>query len=337
MSNELVKSEMYSPDQIALIKSQVAPGTTNEELKLFLYQCQKTGLDALSRQIYAVMREAWDPNLRAKVKKMTVQTSIDGYRLIAERSGKYAGQLGPYWCGEDGAWVDVWLSDDFPRAAKVAVLRSDFKEPLWGIATWDSYAQKFKDKTGHERIGPMWEKMPDLMLAKAAEALALRKAFPQELSGIYSDAEMSQADKDDHHIVEVKPTAAPKSLDQSSILKNSENTLKMANFTQDSEKLPKPNTKETTNATMQATESHGATIDNQGIPFPCKGSQLNFSVDELKQIVRKHCLSLRWGRKELSDYTSFRFQKDQALLTQAELTEAVKELQEKVDQAYDPK
>lgn len=61
------------------------------------------------------------------------------------------------------------------------------------------------------------------------------------------------------------------------------------------------------------------------------------TIDELKQEVRKHCLSLRWGRKELSDYTSFRFQKDQALLTQTELIEAVKELQEKVDQSYDPK
>jgi len=61
------------------------------------------------------------------------------------------------------------------------------------------------------------------------------------------------------------------------------------------------------------------------------------TIDELKQEVRKHCLSLRWGRKELSDYTTFRFQKDQALLTQAELIEAVKDLQEKVDQAYDPK
>jgi len=77
--------------------------------------------------------------------------------------------------------------------------------------------------------------------------------------------------------------------------------------------------------TMNATISDG--------PTECSTK----TIDELKQEVRKHCLSLRWGRKELSDYTAFKFQKDQALLTQVELTEAVKDLQEKVDQAYDPK
>mgnify|MGYP001016291315 CR=1 FL=1 len=219
MSKDLViKSELYNEDQVALIKSQIAVGASNDELKLFLYQCQRTGLDPLSRQIYAVMRNVWDSNLKTNVPKMTVQTSIDGYRLIAQRSGKYSGQLGPFWCGEDGKWLDVWLSNAFPCAAKVGVLRADFKEPLWAVATWESYAQKFKDKNNVEKIGTMWAKMPDLMLAKVAEALALRKAFPQELSGIYSDAEMSQADKQE----EVKNvTPDPKSSAPLSNLGNS--------------------------------------------------------------------------------------------------------------------
>lgn len=176
-------------EQIELLKTTICRDASDDELRLFSQICAARGLDPFAKQIYAVKLKG----------VMTFQTSIDGFRLIAERTGKYGGQLGPYWCGPDGEWKDVWLSRDAPAAARVGIIRHDFKETLWGVARFASYT------TGQN----LWLKMPEVMVAKCAESNALRKAFPQELSGLYSSDEMEKANNEPEPSERISAAALP--------------------------------------------------------------------------------------------------------------------------------
>jgi phage recombination protein Bet len=169
-------------DQLELVKRTIAKDTTDDEFALFMTVAHRRGLDPFDRQIHAVKR--WDPDAERKV--MAIQIGIDGYRLGATRTGEENGQDGPYWCGADGIWVDVWLHDVAPAAAKVTVYRKGRDRGYTGIALWASYVQTKKDGTPNS----MWRRHGPGQLAKCAEALAIRKAFPQELGGTHTDDEL---------------------------------------------------------------------------------------------------------------------------------------------------
>ena len=177
----------WNREQIELVKRTVAQGASDDELALFLHYAKRTGLDPLSRQVYLVERrskkvvegeETW-------ITTRQPQLGIDALRLLAERTGSYRpGEV--YWCGDDGEWREVWFDTVPPKAAKVVVYKDE--HPVAAVARFDSYAAR----VGRDnRLAAMWAKMPDLMIAKCAEALALRKAFPAELSGLYVEEEVA--------------------------------------------------------------------------------------------------------------------------------------------------
>jgi len=177
---------LWTPEQTQLISTTIAPGCSGDELRLFAYACQRTGLDPFSKQIYAIKRGG----------KMTIQAGIDGLRAIAERTGELDGSA-TEWCGEDGLWTDVWLSSKPPAAAKTIIWRKGSQHAFIGVA-------RFADYNAGQGL---WSKMPAAMIAKCSEALALRKAFPANLSGVYSADEMQQAD--DVQPVQVSVEAEP--------------------------------------------------------------------------------------------------------------------------------
>lgn len=183
----------FTREQLDVLKASVAKDLTDAEFAHFAEVCRRSRLDPFRKQIYAMKRNTKQGPV------VSHQTGIDGFRVIAQRSGEYEGQLGPLWCGKDGSWRDVWLSSDPPVAARVGVLRRGFREPLWATARYEAYVQT--EYSG----GPnsMWRKMPDNQLAKCAEALALRKAFPEDLSGLYTVEEMGQADNEG--VIERRP------------------------------------------------------------------------------------------------------------------------------------
>jgi len=159
----------FSTDKVKLLKDTVCKGASDSELQLFLHVCIKTGLDPFMKQIYSIPRGG----------QRTIQTSIDGFRLIAERSGRYAPGKEPSYAYDNNGYL----------LSATASVRKMTADGTWHDISATAFNAEYNGKNS------FWQKMPHLMLAKCAECLALRKAFPAEMSGVYSDDEMQQASK----------------------------------------------------------------------------------------------------------------------------------------------
>lgn len=169
---------------------------TEEDLQVYFHQVKRTGLDPFTGQIHMIGRRSSEYDHQTKEKtwktKYTIQTGIDGFRLIGRRAADQAGQTismdQPEWLAEDGTWRPAWSNKwGLPIAARVKIYRNG--QPFTAVAMFDEYAQKTRNGT----LTQMWQQRPAGQLSKCAEALSWRMAFPQDLAGMYTAEEMNQA------------------------------------------------------------------------------------------------------------------------------------------------
>jgi phage recombination protein Bet len=161
----------WTAEQRQMIRDTYANGASDEEFAVLMETARQWGLDPFKKQIYFVKR--FDRQKNRDV--WSVQVAIDGMRARAERTGLYDGQDEPEFVEDDRGNILL---------CKVRVYRKGWSRPAVGVAYFREYVQN----------SPFWTGKPHIMIAKCAEALGLRKAFPEELAGGYTPEEMGNAE-----------------------------------------------------------------------------------------------------------------------------------------------
>lgn len=172
----VVSADEWNERREQFIRQNYCNGAPDPEASAFITICKRRGLAPEEKQIYLIKRGG----------NWTVQTSIDGYRLIAERTAAYAGSDEPIFV-ESGERLANGRPFPLKATATVYKIVAGVRCPFTASAFWDEY------NAGTN----LWLTMPHVMLAKCAESQALRKAFPADLSGIYTVEEMDQAERDE--------------------------------------------------------------------------------------------------------------------------------------------
>lgn len=193
-----------TPKQLDLMRRTVAADCSPEEFDLFCEVSRRVGLDPFRKQIYAVVYNKDKPEKR----KMSIITAIDGFRAVAERSGKYRP-------GEDEPEIIYDENAKDPRTNPLGIVRAivtvykygpDGKwHPLKGVAYWTEFAPLVeiwaydadagkKRPTGEFELpqNSNWRKMPRVMISKCAEVQGIRKGWPEDLAGVYAPEEMER-------------------------------------------------------------------------------------------------------------------------------------------------
>ena len=215
----------YTDSELKAMKSEYARSATQQQFDLWIAECRNRGLVPVKDVVLQVRAtKEWNPDTKQKefVKKTVHITTIQALRKLAERTGKYAGQLPSTWIYLDNASKrtesDIPLPEPgtnrpmIPWAAKASVLRKGFEHPITVPARFEAYAQYFSND-GQQSLNTTWANRGPEQLEKCAEALALRKAFPEELGGLFLQEEL----RDEETVAavaqesteNVQPAAAP--------------------------------------------------------------------------------------------------------------------------------
>lgn len=201
MENRITKISESIEAKKDLLKATICKGATDEEFELFMHACKRTGLDPFMKQVYAVKR--WDSSLGRQT--MTIQTSIDGFRLIAERTGRYA----------PGRKTELEYDENKNLVSATAYVKKMTQDGTWHEVSATAFFEEYAQKTKDGKLTSFWMRMPKVMIQKCAESLALRRAFPSELSGLYTVDEMSQASKDQQaQVIAVEETISFEQLEE---------------------------------------------------------------------------------------------------------------------------
>jgi len=168
MTKDLQTIDYSSAEIVKTMQATVAKGTTAAEFALFVQYCKATGLNPFKKEIWCIKAN----------QGLQIMTGINGFWAIANASKDFDGaEVGLI--NASGEWVKTVPDASF-IGAWCKVYRKDRRIPMEGEALLADYAKGFG----------LWKTAPRIMIKKVAESIALRKAFPQELNGLYTQEEM---------------------------------------------------------------------------------------------------------------------------------------------------
>lgn len=215
-------TERFTPPQVGLIQ-RMNPDCSPDEFDVFLHTAASLGLDPLKKQIYCFVFSKDNPAKR----RMSLIVGIDGFRAIADRSGNYRPDDRAPRYVIDPAAIDKDKNPLGLISAEVTVYKRVHGDwwPVTAVAYWDELAplieggswteneqgKSYFKKDGKVMLDPKkdnWRRMGRVMLAKCAEAQAIRRGWPEDLSAIHTDEEIDRAKTLDLTATEIAEAAA---------------------------------------------------------------------------------------------------------------------------------